>query len=84
MEISLHIFFVCYKFVTMIRSKEIAKRIRKVRELKGMTQQELADKLNTDRVYVTQIESGKVNMSVDYLQRICDALECKLHVIIEP
>lgn len=66
-----------------MKSQEIAQRIRQVRESRKMTQAELAEKLKTDRVYITQLEGGKINMSIDYLQRVCDALGCKLRVILE-
>lgn len=42
----------------------------------GLTLNELAEKLNTDRQYIWNIEKGKVNMSLDYLDKILLALKC--------
>lgn len=59
-------------------SKEIiGKRIRSLRKLKGMTMQELADGVNADRQYIWQIETGKVNITLDYLDKIIALLGCK-------
>jgi transcriptional regulator with XRE-family HTH domain len=38
------------------------------REKKGIAQQELADTLGIDRQYMWKIESGKINMTLDYLE----------------
>ncbi len=57
--------------------KLIAVLIKKERTKAGLTQQELADKLKTDRQYISKIESGKINMSLDYLDKIIIAVKCE-------
>lgn len=42
---------------------------------KKLTLQDLADKLTIDRQYVWNIEKGKVNFTIDYLDKIALALE---------
>lgn len=42
----------------------------------GLTLNELAEKLNTDRQYIWNIENGKINMSLDYLDKILQVLDC--------
>lgn len=41
-----------------------------------LTLEELADKLNTDRHYIWKLENGKINMSLDYLDKILKKLKC--------
>ena len=52
----------------------IGHRIADVRETKGITQAELAEKLNTTQSAVARLESGKQNISADMLKKIGKAL----------
>ena len=54
--------------------KHIGVRIADVRETLGITQSELAKKLNTTQSAIARIESGKQNISADMLKRISRAL----------
>lgn len=40
-----------------------------------MTQQQLADLIGSDRQYVWNIENGKVNLTLDYIDKIAKALQ---------
>jgi len=61
---------------SVMNSKKIIGRIIKhVRKNKGFTQQELADGLDTDKPYISRLEAGKINLTVDYLDRIIKTLE---------
>lgn len=61
----------------MKKSKNIIGRIIKYRRIKlGLTLQELADRLEVDRQYIWKLENGKINMSLNYLDKIIDKLEC--------
>ena len=42
----------------------------------ALTQEELAIKLKTNRHYISNIESGKVNMSLNYLDKVLKKLKC--------
>jgi len=42
-----------------------------------MTLQELADRLGADRQYVWRLENGKINMTLDYLDKVMLHLKCK-------
>ena len=55
------------------------KVIRKYREL---TQQELAAKAKVSRPFLTEIETGKKNGSIQALKQIADALEVSIDVLI--
>lgn len=50
--------------------------LNRQRTKKGLTLEELATKLETDRHYIWKLENGKINMSVDYLDKIIFALKC--------
>ena len=48
----------------------IRRIIRMQREKRNLSLQELADLLGIDRQYVWRLENGKVNMTLDYLDKI--------------
>jgi transcriptional regulator with XRE-family HTH domain len=55
--------------------KELGKKIREIRRLKGLTQEKLGEKANLNYKFVGELERGKVNVSLDSLVRISQALE---------
>jgi transcriptional regulator with XRE-family HTH domain len=55
----------------------IGQRIKFFREKNKLTQQELADLIGGYRQYVSMLEKGKKNMTLDNLDRIISALKCK-------
>jgi len=58
--------------------KEIGSKISHRRNLLGISQEELADKADLDRTYISGIERGKRNVSVFTLKKITDSLELKM------
>jgi ribosome-binding protein aMBF1 (putative translation factor) len=60
---------------------ELAIQIAEEREKAGISQKELANKLNTSQSVISRIENGKQNISLDMLQKIAGALG-KKHVQI--
>lgn len=56
----------------------IGELIKKHRTRIGLTQHELANKLNTDRQYISKLESGKINMTLDYLDNVLKELNCTI------
>lgn len=61
---------------------EAAIQIANEREKAGITQADLAKRLNTTQSVISRIESGKQNLSLDMLQRIAEALG-KRKVLVE-
>lgn len=60
------------------KAKEIiGKRIKFLREQRNLSQQDLADLLNVDRQYIWKLETGKKNLTLDYLDKIIFKLNCK-------
>ena len=63
--------------------KDIGKKIRKIRKLKGFTQQDMADKLLMSQNNYSKIELGHVSVSPDRLQKIADALNLSSEQILK-
>lgn len=61
----------------MDTSKEIVGRVLKaLRQKSNVTQQQLADLLEVDRQYIWRLENGKVNLTMDYLDKVIEKLNC--------
>lgn len=52
--------------------------MEKARRLKGLTQKQLAAKMETSRMYITQIENGYASPSLTMAKRIAEELEVKV------
>jgi transcriptional regulator with XRE-family HTH domain len=55
----------------------IGRIIRMQREKRNLSLQELADLLGVDRQYVWRLENGRINMTLDYLDKVITQLKCK-------
>jgi transcriptional regulator with XRE-family HTH domain len=54
----------------------MGKRIKKLREARGLTQAELADKVGVTQVYISSLESGaRKNPSLELLRKLAKALK---------
>ena len=52
----------------------IGHSIREIREKRGLSQEQLAEKMNISRSTISKIESGKFNCSIDYLSKFSYSL----------
>ncbi len=52
----------------------VASTIRHFRKLAGISQEELADKADLDRTYISGVERGVRNITLDSLEQIITAL----------
>lgn len=59
--------------ITRTRRK-LGRRITMLRERKGWTQQELADRADMHQTYLCGVENGRRNSTVDVLDRLAEAL----------
>ena len=57
-------------------------RIRDIRQARGMTQKELADRLGVNQSMISDYESGKVDLSLTKAVKIADILECDLNDLL--
>jgi len=70
-----------------IMSKDIAekfgKRVRVIRLEKGMSQGDIAKKLNVGISYISKIERGTANMSLKNIERLAKALKAPMGELIK-
>lgn len=59
---------------------QLGARVRAERERLGLTQTELAEKMDTTQPTIARLEAGGVNSSLDTLHRAADALGLELVV----
>ena len=63
--------------------KIIGEAVRKYRKQSGLTQEKLAEKAELDSTYISDVERGEENISVDALMRIANALNVRLKDFIQ-
>jgi transcriptional regulator with XRE-family HTH domain len=61
--------------------KRFGQRIRELRLATGMTQEEFADHCGFARTYMSRIETGGANPSLDAIQTLADGLKIDLAAI---
>ena len=57
--------------------------IKRLRESKGLTMKEFADKLGVERVSVIRWEKGDTEPKFEILLKICSVLSCDLNELTE-
>ena len=65
-----------------IREK-FGKGISKYRKEKGISQEKLAELCGLHRTYISEVERGVRNVSLVNIEKICEALEVKIHTLFE-
>jgi len=58
--------------------KPFGARIKSIREANGLTQEKLAEKVDMNAVYLSKIEGGKENPTLNLLIRISTALNVEM------
>lgn len=58
-------------------------RVKELRLEKGLSQEKLANLAGVDRTYMTQVENGKRNISIENIKKICIALDINLSEFFE-
>ncbi|QHS55123.1 helix-turn-helix transcriptional regulator [Mucilaginibacter sp. 14171R-50] len=53
---------------------KVGQRIRELRNEIGISQEALANKAEIDRTYVTDVENGRRNISIENLEKLINAL----------
>ncbi len=61
---------------------EIGKRIKDARKAKGWSQETLAEHVNIHATYMSQIETGKVNLTINILKSIADNLDISMKDLV--
>lgn len=63
-------------------AKKLGENIRRIRLTKDMTQGDLCRKLEVDRAYMSNIESGKKNPTLSTIERIAKALGVTINELL--
>ncbi len=63
---------------------EPAYQVARLRIIRGLTQQELAEKVGTKQSSIARLENGKRPPSLSFLRRVVKALDADLEVHIAP
>jgi transcriptional regulator with XRE-family HTH domain len=58
--------------------------IRRARKERGLTQEQLAEAAGIERSYVAQIETRRLNISLEVLERLADALSVDGVELLQP
>ena len=59
--------------------EKIGQRIRSLRKELNLSQEAIALKAEVDRTYITDVENGRRNVSVEILERIIEALQVSIN-----
>ena len=65
------------------RRKRLGERIKTLREQQGLSQRKLALMIGSNQTHIWQIENGTVNVGLDILCRLADALEVNVRDLID-
>ena len=57
---------------------KVGQRIRELRNQIGISQEALANKAEIDRTYVTDVENGRRNISIENVEKLVIALQISL------
>lgn len=66
------------------RVENIGKNIKKYRKIQQLPQIELAVIVGIDRAYLSEIENGRTNPSINILYAIADALQINITELFKP
>jgi transcriptional regulator with XRE-family HTH domain len=61
----------------------MGKRLKRIREAKGMTQAELAEAADLSRGYLIRLEAGQQDPTLGTLERLAKALKVKLSELVK-
>ena len=65
------------------RRKRMGARIKTLRGQQGLSQRKLALMIGSNQTHIWQIENGTVNVGLDILCRLADALEVNVRDLID-
>lgn len=63
--------------------KIVGAAIRNQRKLKGLSQEELADRAGLDRTHVYRLEAGRLSMTLRTLKTIADTLGVRVRDLVK-
>ena len=72
------------EFFAMYEGPRVNYQIARLRIMRGLTQQQLADLIGAKQPSIARLESGKHTPTLDVLAKIASALKARLTVSIDP
>jgi len=63
---------------------DFSKNLRQTRRMKDISQEELALRADLSRTYVSEVERGVRNISIDNMDLLAQALEVPLKSLVDP
>ncbi|MFV0563858.1 helix-turn-helix domain-containing protein [Malaciobacter mytili] len=66
-----------------IKLEKLGKVIKKLRLEQKISQEELANRCEFDRTYISMLERGKRNPSYLNLLKLCAGLQIEIHLFVE-
>ena len=70
--------------MSMTARLTFAYNLRKIRTAKGISQEKLADLCDLHRTYVSSVERGERNITVDNMARLATALGVDIRELLNP
>lgn len=67
----------------MLISQKLGNNIKKIRTQKKMSQGDICRALNMDRGYMSAIENGKKNITIQQLERLANALKVSVDKLLK-
>lgn len=62
----------------------LGEQIKRLRNSRGITQEELADRIGKGKSVIAKYERGNVNLRIGVLAQVAQALDCKFEIILTP
>lgn len=62
---------------------QFGERVRQLRKQKKFSQEELAQRTGLHRTYISDIERGNRNVSLENIKKIADALDVQLNYLLK-
>lgn len=64
--------------------KKIGIKLKVLRSLKGLSQDDIANRLDIDKSYYSKVERGLTNPTLLYLKNLSEVLDVKLEELVNP
>ena len=61
---------------------EVYQKLKQLRKERGLTLNNLAEKIGSDYQQLSRIERGKSRLTIDVLMKMADALDAPIHTIV--
>ena len=65
-----------------ITARIVGQEVRRARKAAGLTQAEVATRLDTSPTYVTNLEAGRLNLTLGQLTRVASAIGADVRVTL--